>query len=924
MPDHQSKDNLEPEREASSAPIDNRDSLSPFAADDDPYPTIINTCNSNEVSVRYRKVREHASGGLGVVFLAHDSEVDRNVALKEIKPDHSENIKLREAFRFEAHVTGRLEHPGVVPIYGLGEYADGRLFYAMRFIRGITLTDGIKHLHELRLKNSASEYRLQLLKLLRHFIDTCNVMHYAHSQKIIHRDLKPHNIMLGGFGETLVVDWGLAKSLDDNVFRDVQKISVVEGTIPYMGPEQAKGNLDEVDCSSDNYSLGATLYHLLSGDYPGKSIDPKELLSTICQGRIPELLSFCPWVPKPLSAICAKAMANQKEDRYSSAADLAHDVERWLADEPIAAYRDTFVERSTRWLRHHRSWTIAGAISIMTVALVSSIAFWRVNLARQAEKHSRDQATELYGMARHATDDLLMAVSDRLRDVPSAELVRRELLQQAAKTYSDIIAIRTEDVGLREQAAIAAVKLGEVQFDLADFNTSIQSYAQARAILEALAKKTTDREKALEWKSIVGKTYIEQSRLESRLGLTEPSKASAKIALQTLAALATEYPKRPRLLIDQSNARIQQGNLEFDAGNLDEAAEAFLSAENGAKNAIEISIDDDATRIAALHSICRARTNYAHTLQAIVTEEKPPASEQTTAHRAALAAAKRLIEFDRDGSYVNDIATAISNYGNFLLNDLKEPKLAIELFKQSIDTYQEAVIRFPDVLKYRVGLVVAHNGLGDSLADDGQPAAALAKYNIAISMGESLIERNASIGAHLIETSEAYRKIADLMIQDSESKPEPILKALLRAVDLIRKLNESDSTRLREVMRELMFAKTKLNSIDGLAELTSDFLQLSQASVEQPDHHFREAVTLAMVAKALPSQAGGPDVKKIADAAITRLKTYLENELQNSIDDREIRDNQRKVLKDEISEQPDLKYLEQVSPDTWKQLFEVQ
>jgi serine/threonine protein kinase len=157
---------------------------------------------------RYRVLWAHAKGGLGEVYLAEDSELHRRVALKEIQPEHAANAARRQRFVAEAEITGNLEHPGIVPVYGMGTYADGRPFYAMRFIRGEQFTAEIRRFHSGAVLNFSG---LDFRWLLRKFTDVCNTVAYAHSRGVLHRDLKPGNIMIGPFGETLVMDWGVAK-----------------------------------------------------------------------------------------------------------------------------------------------------------------------------------------------------------------------------------------------------------------------------------------------------------------------------------------------------------------------------------------------------------------------------------------------------------------------------------------------------------------------------------------------------------------------------------------------------------------------------------------------------------------------------------------------------------------------------------------
>ena len=285
---------------------------------------------------RYRILRPHAHGGLGEVFLAHDDELGREVALKRLRFWRADDPASRRRFVAEAAVTARLEHPGVVPVHGLVRDADGRPAYAMRFIQGDTLEDAIKHFHSASGdasaprdgNRSASEIiigaltgppaprfdSLEFRQLLTRFVAVCNAIAYAHSRGVIHRDLKPANIMLGPFGETLVVDWGLAKDLASGrreplVFRvrktrgllpplarepaSSQPLTIapnqamteageILGTPTYMAPEQADGQT--VGPAADIYGLGAILYTLLTGARPVPGGNPRVVLDEFGAG----------------------------------------------------------------------------------------------------------------------------------------------------------------------------------------------------------------------------------------------------------------------------------------------------------------------------------------------------------------------------------------------------------------------------------------------------------------------------------------------------------------------------------------------------------------------------------------------------------------------------------------------------------------
>ncbi len=300
-------------------------------------------------NARFRIVRAHAQGGLGEVFLALDPELDRQVALKEMRADRADDPVSQARFLLEAKVTGRLEHPGIVPVYGLGQYADGRPYYAMRFIEGETLKQAIERFHEASgSARQPGDREIGFRRLLRSLIDACNAVAYAHSRGVVHRDLKPENIMLGRFGETLVVDWGIAKPFGERGDEAADKGSVdplageddssltrpgsAIGTPQYMSPEQASGDRDRVGPASDVYSLGATLYCLLVGHGPFPTGGVADVLTRVRHGVFPAPRRLRRSIDPALETICLKAMALQPEDRHATPTALAEGIEAWMAD----------------------------------------------------------------------------------------------------------------------------------------------------------------------------------------------------------------------------------------------------------------------------------------------------------------------------------------------------------------------------------------------------------------------------------------------------------------------------------------------------------------------------------------------------------------------------------------------------------------
>jgi serine/threonine protein kinase len=253
-------------------------------------------------------------------------------------------------FLVEAQVTGRLEHPGVVPVYGLGRFPNGRPYYAMRFIRGKTLAEASKSLHQ-EIPDQERK-RIALRRLVERFLDVCDAVAYAHARGILHRDLKPNNVMLGKYGETLVLDWGLTKSLGhghraDDSDEETLPPDSGSGTTPteygkaigsphYMSPEQAAGKLNEIGPATDVFGLGATLYHLLCGVPPIDAPSRDAALNKAMRGDFPSPYERNRDVPVALAEICMKAMSVQPQDRYASVLWLRAAVQDWLDNEPIS------------------------------------------------------------------------------------------------------------------------------------------------------------------------------------------------------------------------------------------------------------------------------------------------------------------------------------------------------------------------------------------------------------------------------------------------------------------------------------------------------------------------------------------------------------------------------------------------------------
>jgi serine/threonine-protein kinase len=285
---------------------------------------------------KYEVVRPVARGGMGVIYLAHDRELDREVALKVLYvPDMSTEAAAR--IINEARILAELEHPGIVPVHDVGTLPDGRVFYTMKLVKGRRLDEHMAH------------GGLELPELLRVFGRVCEAVAFAHSRGVVHRDLTPANVMVGPFGEVLVMDWGVAKALsppptDDPPGESTTPATPAEqpetgqgtdpgtilGTPGYMSPEQRRGEVDRIDRRTDVFALGTML---------------RNLARTSASGTL----------PKRLAAICDKATAESPADRYQSVEVLGRDVTRFVAGEAVSAYRERLWDRAARVAIRHKT-----------------------------------------------------------------------------------------------------------------------------------------------------------------------------------------------------------------------------------------------------------------------------------------------------------------------------------------------------------------------------------------------------------------------------------------------------------------------------------------------------------------------------------------------------------------------------------------
>ena len=503
----------------------------------------------NSSSDRYQTMGQLGRGGWGVVEQAMDRQLQRPVAIKRMAAENTVSDELRERFLYEARITSQLQHPGIVPVHELSDgQAEADTFYVMKLLTGASFRQAIKSAHDSfsdsKSKNSHS-LNATILPLLERFIDVCEAVGYAHEQSIIHRDLKPDNIMVGGFGETIVVDWGLAKKLsqDDDTIDEAtlnfhldrasdlvdEALSIgrsasktdrtqagsVIGTPAYMSPEQSRGEIELLGPATDIYSLGAILYEILTGKHPHAGCNLEQIMDRVARGIRTPANEASKFVPRPLSAICDKAMAVDIPARYATAIELANEIRNFIAGAQVTAYQESTIEKFFRWCRRHRSWAAAGvvfAVSMSIVSTIAGVAIYRAHrsemLAHQKTEIAYREAVDRLEQSRQAADTWFIDLSGSLQFYPGLDPLRDELLKRAIGHYQNILASQLalpasrSEIPNRNSAIQLQLQLerARVQLRLADLfrlsdqmGKAIDDYGRAhKAFTMLLAETPTD------------------------------------------------------------------------------------------------------------------------------------------------------------------------------------------------------------------------------------------------------------------------------------------------------------------------------------------------------------------------------------------------------------------------------------------------
>ncbi len=728
------------------------------------------TADMRSPTARYGEHQVIARGGMGEIQRVWDADLRRAIAMKVLReanaPSHTDHrtphsaARQQRRFLDEAQITAQLQHPGIVPVHELGLDADGRLYFTMNLVRGQNLRD------VLRLARAGEDgwTRARVLEVLRR---VCEAVAYAHDRGVIHRDLKPLNIMVGRFGETYVMDWGLARVLrrdepaapatgaepapPDPLAAQTLDGDVV-GTPAYMPPEQARGELDRVGPPADVYAIGAMLYELLSGEMPyvpsGTRTSSHAVLERLIAGP-PEPLKAAVDVPAELVAICERAMARDPQARYATVGKLGEDLAAFLEMRVVRAYESGTWAELRKWLRRNKALSATAALAVL--ALVVGLLMSLVQKNRADEQSVRADGS--FKLAFAAVDRMLSRMGSRLAGVPRAQEVQRDLLEDALEFHTQFLATRSDDPSLRYETALAQLRVGRIHAKLGSVDRALSHYETACQQLTALLIDQPQHRDA-EWELADAEHSIALQLILR--GEHQRAIEVGRRALVRADALAREPGANRKQRGTQALIGATLGGALIGAGN---HAEAVLVVQRAIeqRRALCREAPEDAAGLRELGVLLNMMTS------SLPREHDQDQVEAILVEASAVL--ERAVTLDATPENLKVAAQIANNYAvRLLLPAQRHAEAELQLGKTR-DFGRKLVEDFPSVPAYHGLLSGALSNLAELRRNTGDPEAALTLLEEAVAIEREAVRRAPDVQGFQRYLINQLRKLGELLVE---------------------------------------------------------------------------------------------------------------------------------------------------------------
>ena len=849
----------------------------------------------------YSAVQLLAHGGMGRISVVWDEAFSRQVALKEIHPDRADDERYQKRFLQESLITARLEHPGILPIYSSGANSDDQPFYTMRLVTGEnakTLAQAIQELHQQGLETHASS--LLYRQLLRRVIDVCNTISYAHSQGVCHRDLKPANILIGPFSETLVVDWGLAKNYHD-------ALTLTKSEVVQLG---SLGNNDEIDGNSkgapssrtqsdgvgtrgfvapesyrqesiidwprlDVYSLGAILYCVLTGQSPGSDsshasgkVSKKRGVEDSDQARdysqIVRPRRLKPSVSKALEAVCLKAMASEPGLRYPTPAELASDLERFLAGQPVSVLREGVIDQTIRWISNNRKLALltfglgsllsfaVGVIAIQQLTHNATLAEkshrLSMSLAKESELRGQEQASrelaqEQERIAKKRESVTLRALrtytdaitaNETLKNSKELGRVRRELLEKPIPFFEEILSDESPETRPSweyiEQLAKMSEELAKLSFEYGDplqcarwNDRSIELYTE----LLSLARTIQSTGESLDERALlIAKATVPLAgsyRLRGVLQMQMDRKSSDEClrrAMELISQVGDDPQWRESLLNERANIFGCQAILAAEQNDTHRMAESFDVAVKDRRELLEL------TRV----SSSKSRSNPVSSLATRELELESLLQDQ--AHVSLVLnhgdIESHFMQFEKHIAFLNKrIESGISLEQNRLRLAWATRNLAIHLrsygqidksltfLQDALELRRQMTAFYPSVTRYRADLAGTAIDLAGTIGQLGKTDQAIEYCVQGIEEYRRLLEELPQDASYRVELVMQLHYLVHLCLDSfQDSRAAEVIEESFELARQILASNPSNE-QIRGIYPELLWHRAYFQSMRG-------------------------------------------------------------------------------------------------------------